>query len=80
MNSIHGGHRPFDLGLPGTPGGSWPSAPAPASHHGPARWLEGLDQGEGAALTADLPAGSHGLDAAGHAQRVLAALLGDEHA
>lgn len=76
MNTIPG-LRVSDLSLPGS---AWPSAPAAAASGpgGPSRWLDDLAATEGAALTADVPADASGLGAAGHAQRVLAALLADD--
>jgi hypothetical protein len=76
MNTIPG-LRVSDLSPLGS---AWPSAPvAPAGGPGgPSRWLDGLAATEGAALTADVPADASGLGAAGHAQRVLAALLADD--
>lgn len=76
MNTLSGA-RPLD---PRLAGGAWSAAPATASTPGASRWLDGLAQGDSTPLSADLPAGSQGLSAAEHAQRVLSALLGDERA
>lgn len=73
MNTILG-LRVSDLSPPGS---AWAGAPAAAASGlvGPVRWLDGLAIHEGAAITADVPAGASGLGAADHAQRVLGALL-----
>lgn len=63
---------------PRLPAAGWPGSPAAGGLAGPSRWLDGLAAPDGGTLTADVPPGAAGLDAAGHAQRVLAALLGDE--
>lgn len=81
MNTITG-LRPAELSLPGASAtAGWPGAavsgPAQAGSSGAPRWLDGLASADTTVLSADIPPGASGLGAAEHAQRVLAALLGD---